>query len=131
MFDFIGGTTSYRAVAEDAYDWDGQSGVPSALTDDMIRQAKEKERDKKKRSKQKKKEDKAAKEDVARREEEAKAAAEALLRESAGECALCRKSLYKSVDSYDVFDKKCCSSACAVLMRRKLMAEAAEKRLKR
>lgn len=117
-------------MAEDAYDWDQQTGVPSALTDDIIKAQKDKEKEKKKRSKQKKKNDKEAEEKRAREEEAAQVAAALAVRESAGNCDMCSKSLFQA-QMYEVFDKKCCSSACVVLMRRKLMAEAAEKRLKK
>ena len=46
---------------------------------------------------------------------------------TAGNCAICSVSLYrKSV--LDVFDRRCCSPVCVNLLRRKLTAEAAEKR---
>jgi hypothetical protein len=45
----------------------------------------------------------------------------------AGVCAQCNGSLY-GVKALDVFDRRCCSSACVLLLRRKLAAEAAELR---
>lgn len=47
---------------------------------------------------------------------------------NAGSCALCQKSL-AGIKALDVFDRRCCSSACVLQLRRKLTAEAAEKRL--
>ena len=119
----------YRAEGEDAYDWDQQTGVPSALTDDMLKAQKEKEKEKKKRARQKKKDEKKYQEEEAKIAAEAKAAEEAKKRTSCGNCDTCNKSLYRS-EMFEVFDRKCCSSTCVVLCRRKLMAEAAEKRMK-
>lgn len=45
----------------------------------------------------------------------------------AGVCAQCERSLF-NIKSLDVFDRRCCSSACVLLLRRKLAAEAAENR---
>jgi hypothetical protein len=43
-------------------------------------------------------------------------------------CALCSKSL-AGIKALDVFDRRCCSSDCVLRLRRKLAAEAAEKRV--
>ena len=46
---------------------------------------------------------------------------------SAGVCAQCEKSLF-GLKPLDLFDRRCCSSPCVVLLRRKLAVQAAEKR---
>ena len=49
-------------------------------------------------------------------------------RANAGVCALCSNSL-AGIKALDVFDRRCCSSDCVLRLRRKLAAEAAEKRV--
>ena len=47
---------------------------------------------------------------------------------AAGNCAICGSILYGKA-SFEIFDTRCCSTACVSVFRRKLAAEAAEKRL--
>ena len=49
-------------------------------------------------------------------------------RNAAGYCEYCKNSLF-GIQSYEIFDKKCCSSSCVLSLRRKISAEAAEKRM--
>jgi hypothetical protein len=120
-----------------AWDWDN-AGIGPAITDDVERSKKEKEKEKKKRAKQRKKEEKIKEEEQAKqlREEqqrqqllaEQRAAEEKVrLEKAAGLCDVCSKSLYAKT-LYTVFDRRLCSSECVSVMRRKLAAEAAEKR---
>lgn len=123
------------------WDWDA-CGVPPGLTDDMIRTQKEKEKEKKKRAKQRKKEEQKLQQlekesrgvaDEVCEEKEEKyheefSVFERRAREAAGVCPSCQLSLY-GIPTYEIFDQKCCSSACVVKLRRKLAAEAAEKRM--
>ena len=121
-------------LGESRWNW-SKAGIPEPLTDEKIAHQKQKEKDKKKRSQLRKKEQKAK----AEQEEKDRALAQKLqeelrlreqqemelnLKNKAGECALCCKSLYKS-DFFDVLDRKCCSTECVAKLRRKLAADAA------
>jgi hypothetical protein len=119
----------YRGVAEEEWDWTSL-GVPPPLTEDTIRQQKEKEKEKKKRAKQRKKDEESARATAAELEAVQRLEREKWERDVAGKCANCEKSLYQ-IASYDVFDRRCCSSDCVVSLRRKLLAEAAEKRMQK
>lgn len=127
----------YRGKYESLLDW-SSSGVPlpMVLTEQQseVRASikKEKEKEKKKRAKQRKKDDKdreeaaeeAVKQEqnrVKREEEEAKA--------RVGVCAQCGRSMV-GIKAMDVFDRRCCSSACVVALRRRLAGEAALNRLR-
>ena len=93
----------------------------------------EKEKQKKKRQAAKKKEAKAkaeAEKALAQRKED-EAVDEALAHNiaRAGFCDQCNKSLFK-IEAFTIYDAKCCSTTCVALMRRKLAAEAAEKRFR-
>ena len=119
--------------AEEQWAWDA-AGVPAALTDEKEQLAKEKEKEKKKRMKANKKDrkerdEKEALEQAKNRElQQVAAQEEAKARQLAmGVCALCKRSLY-GVKAFDVFDRRCCSTPCVMLLRRQLAAEAAEKR---
>ena len=100
----------------------------------MEKQQREKEREKKKRAKQRKKDNK---EKDAREAEELKVLEEqerALEQQreeevvmAAGICAFCSISLFRK-KVYDIFDRRCCSGSCVIALRRRLQAEAAEKR---
>ncbi|KAG5189714.1 hypothetical protein JKP88DRAFT_262073 [Tribonema minus] len=114
----------HRASAEDALDWEA-AGVPAALTDDMERLRKEKEKEKRKRAKERKKERaaeeqaekaiKAAEEEV----EKARLAVEQQIamrvmqarRAELLKCGGCGK-LVTDPCPLHVFDQRCCSSAC-------------------
>jgi hypothetical protein len=120
-------------MPEDKWPWDS-AGIPAALTEDLERQQREKEKEKKRRAKENKKKKKEKDEQEAaealRRAEAQKIAAEEEAKKrmaTAGNCALCGKALY-GAQVYDVFDRRCCSTACVATLRRKLAAEAAEKR---
>jgi hypothetical protein len=122
-----------REGAEERWAWDA-AGVPAALTDEAEQLAKEKDKAKKLRAKQNKKEKKERDEveaaEAVKRAEERKLAAveEAKQRQvDAGVCGQCGRSLF-GVKALDVFDRRCCSSPCVMLLRRRLAAEAAEKR---
>lgn len=141
----------FRATSEDLWDWNA-CGVPTALSDELIQQQKEKEKEKKKKLKQKKKNEKELKklneiessenqqQQQQQQEENLKNETPAEIiskqyqemntkaREAAGYCEYCKNSLY-GIQSYEIFDKKCCSSSCVVSLRRKISAEAAEKRM--
>jgi len=131
----------YRGEAEeseqsDKWDW-SLCGIPTALTNEILKDKKEKEKEKKKKAKQRKQ---ATKQEMNLKEQmEEKAKQEALAMQEAinlknlkivGFCSFCEKSL-AGIVPLDVFDRRCCSSACVVQMRRKLTAEAAEKRLQK
>lgn len=93
----------------------------------------EKEKQKKKRQAAKKKEAKAkaeAEKAAAQRNED-EVVNEALAHNIAlaGFCDQCNKSLYK-IEPFAIYDARCCSTACVALMRRKLAAEAAERRFR-
>lgn len=108
------------------WDWDA-AGIGAAITDEKERLKREKEKEKKKRAKQKKKEEKirddqemkVLHEEIQKKEQEA--------RKLAGECEICHVSLYDNT-VYNVYDRKACSSKCVLVLRRKIAAEAAEKR---
>jgi thiamine pyrophosphate-dependent acetolactate synthase large subunit-like protein len=119
----------------DRWDWN-LCGIPTALTDEMLKGKKEKEKEKKKKAKQRKQLAKQERVDqdevnkIAKQEEIAKLQeAEERNIKIVGECGFCQKSLMGIVP-LDIFDRRCCSSGCVVMMRRKLTAEAAEKRFK-
>jgi hypothetical protein len=125
----------FRAFSEDRYDWP-KAGVPDALTAEMEKAQREKEKEKKKRMKAKK----AEQEQLGRMAQiEQKASTALASSASAGVvlkpkkeesvCEICKSPLTKK-NSVDVFDKKVCSPECALKMRRKVQAEAAEARLK-
>jgi hypothetical protein len=106
----------------------------------MIRNQKEKEKEKKKRAKQRKKEEQQQQqmtqqlgacevpEEKEEKYQEEFSVFERRAREAAGVCPSCQLSLY-GIPTYEIFDQKCCSSGCVVKLRRKLAAEAAEKRM--
>lgn len=117
------------------------SGVDSAITNELEKLRKEKEREKKKRQKENKKLSKEREAETlksiqemqlkAKIELERKEAEEIeLLKKILGNCYICQTSLYKH-ELYEVFDKKVCSNQCVLIVRRKLAAEAAEKRFGR
>ena len=49
---------------------------------------------------------------------------------AAGTCASCGVSLF-GLKPFDVFDRRCCSTACVTVLRRSLVAAAAEKRIQK
>eukprot|EP01038_Epipyxis_sp_PR26KG_P005918 gene5918-8163_t len=117
----------YRGIAgESIWNWNS-CGVGSALTEDIIKQQKQKEKDKKKRSQQKKKEQKVKDEKLAEESRKIRELEQRTQESEAGNCSNCSKSLY-GITSYDVFDRKCCSSSCVTSLRRTLQANAALKR---
>eukprot|EP01041_Mallomonas_annulata_P012718 gene12718-26790_t len=120
----------YRSIHEMEFDWDC-AGVGTALTDELEKIQKDKEKEKKKRAKIKRKEQK--EKDIIQ-VEEARINAEKIKIEEEkrtlllGSCAFCSSSLVgKKV--LELFDRRVCSSDCVMKFRRKLAAEAAEKRL--
>jgi hypothetical protein len=128
-----------RGVLGEVVGWDWAStGIPVALesASAVVEEARrQKERDKKKRAKQKKRDEKehaavrAAEMEQERLRVEAESSAAAERRRLAvGVCAWCGVSLL-GVKALDVFERRCCSSACVSTLRRKLAAEAALKRL--
>ena len=126
-----------KASSLGIWDWDA-AGVGPALTDDIEaarkEAQKEKEKERKKRAKQRKKEaaqmeaQKAADFALAKEMQEKEAADEEERRKrDAGVCAQCSTSLYK-VKVFALQDCICCSAACVMTLRRRLAAEAAERR---
>jgi hypothetical protein len=125
------------------WDWTA-AGIGPALnavtTEEMNEKkenAKEKEKARKKRAKQRKQEQAAKDAQIAAdsvfaakcREEELKAAVEAS-RNNADKCKNCQKSLFDVKKPFDMGGiGKCCTADCAMKARRKLQAEAAERRL--
>mmetsp|Transcript_23283 Transcript_23283/g.39455 ORF Transcript_23283/g.39455 Transcript_23283/m.39455 type:complete len:125 (+) Transcript_23283:51-425(+) len=118
---------------EAQWDWN-LCGIPPGITKSMIQEKKEKEKEKKKKAKVRKQNAKLEK--IEQEEAERIARDQRLVREReieernsklVGECSFCHKSLVGIVP-LDIFDRRCCSSGCVVMMRRKLTAEAAEKR---
>lgn len=127
-------------LGDESWDWN-KAGVPDALTDEKVKEQKQKEKEKKKRAQQRKKDQKARDEqaieealDLKMAEEVAleieKQEEENRLRDLAGYCVFCGKSLYKQ-DFYDVMTFRCCSTDCVAKLRRQLAAEAALQRLNR
>jgi hypothetical protein len=132
-----GGADGITTTSFGIWDWEA-AGVGAALTDDIEaarkEAQKEKEKERKKRAKQRKQE--------AARAEVQQAADFALAKElqekeaiedeerrkaSAGKCAQCSSHLYK-VKVFALQDCKCCSAACVMSLRRRLAADAAERR---
>jgi hypothetical protein len=119
---------------QEKWDWD-TCGVPAAITDETLRTQKEKEKEKKKRAKLKKKDAREKDERDALEQKAQEDREKALFEEhkservaAAGVCAACGASLF-GMKSFDVFDRRCCSSVCVNLLRRSLVAAAAEKRM--
>jgi len=117
----------YRGEHEDQWKWEA-SGVGTGLTKELERFQREKEKEKKRRARLRKKEQKER--DAEQVEEQRRAALEEeqRVKEEAGTCAMCGVVLYKK-EVLDVFDRRVCSTGCVLSLRRKLAAEAAEKRL--
>jgi hypothetical protein len=148
----------FRACCESRYDWSG-AGVPEALTAEAEAAQREREKEKKRRAKQRKAEahaqqpapaPSAAASTLASGEgkppSEAATDLHANSKKANGQsssvpsavpkgkkeepkCASCGQVLNKRT-SVDVFDKKACGPDCAVKLRRRIQAEAAEARLK-
>lgn len=125
-------------LGEDRWQWT-KAGVPEPLTDEKLAQQKQKEKDKKKRAQQRKKEQKAKAEQEAIDAELARKLQEEMrvqqqkeneerMRLAAGSCVICKKSLYGQ-EFYDVFEQRCCSTACVQRFRRQLAADAAQARM--
>ena len=118
------------------WNWDNCGGVPPGLSADAERVQKQKLKDKKKRAKAGKKErvqlEKEQQEANAAQEQAQTAVQEAKRREDthrAGHCCVCDISLLNNKLVVNVFDQKCCSARCVMALRRRLAADAAEKRL--
>ena len=101
-----------------------------------MKEKKEREKEKKKKAKQRKQNAKQqAKHEAEEKEIQAQKQlaiskkAEEDIQSNAGKCSFCEKSL-GGIVPYEVFGRHCCSSSCVVRMRRKITADAAEKRLK-
>ena len=119
------------------WDWDA-AGVGPGISEEGEAAKKEaqreKERERKKRAKLRKQAEKKKEAQqiadlaLAKELQEKEAAAEAEQRRlSAGECGHCGKSLYL-IKVFPLQDCKCCSAACVLQLRRRLAAEAAERR---
>jgi hypothetical protein len=120
---------------EDRWDW-GKAGVGSSLTAEIEMSQKQKEKDKMKKQKDKIKMEKEKQENERseklrlleeQRIQEEEAAQKLLARLSAP-CDHCGKSML-GVTALLLFDKRCCSGACSIALRRKVTAEAAMNRL--
>lgn len=128
----------YRAmVKEDRHDW-GACGIPVALSEELEMAKKAKEKEKKKKQAQRKKEQKVQEQAQAEEKtemlrlqeqfnEEERRGREERDKSQAGSCASCGLSLY-GVPALEVLDKLVCSSACVLPLRRRLQAEASERR---
>lgn len=104
------------------------------IIDETENMQREKEKEKKRRAKLKKKElkEKDEREAAAMKVREEQERLRLLERKAedviaAGNCAVCELQLFGR-KTFDIFDNKCCSTSCISLLRRKLAAEAAEKR---
>eukprot|EP00605_Chrysophyceae_sp_TOSAG23-4_P002922 GSChrysophyteH1.ASY1.ANO1.3217.1 assembled CDS len=124
------------------WDWDSAGVGPplySADEEASRQAAKEKEKARKKRAKQRKAEAAAKDAQLAQdaalaekmRQEELAASIEQA-KASAGNCAFCSKSLYDVKKPFNMPGDigSCCTASCAMSARRKLQADAAEKRLR-
>lgn len=115
---------------EHLWDWDS-AGVPPPLSKEVEMQKKEKEKEKKKRAKQRKKEAKEHETKIENdKNDESPVKKDPTPEKSlaAGLCAYCEKSLI-NIKVLDVFDRRCCSTNCVILLRRKLAGEAALQRM--
>lgn len=125
----------YEMIPSIPWNW-SKSLIPEPITEDSIKLKKEKEKLKKKRQNEKKKELKIqlendlkfARELLAKEEEEERKRLEQL-KIIAGNCEFCKTTLYGK-EFFDVYNFKTCSTDCATKLRRKVQAEAAEKRLR-
>ncbi|CAM9500662.1 unnamed protein product [Choristocarpus tenellus] len=119
-----------RAAAPELWDWD-RARVPEPLTDELEQRRKEKEREKKRRARQRKKEGKelALKQEQERKEgEEAEAARRRELKlAAAGCCDGCGECLVDK-KAFSRYDFRYCSAVCIQAHKRKLAADAAERR---
>lgn len=116
-----------RGSCEGRWNWD-QAGVPSGLTAEKERDQKEKEKEKKKRQKEKKKQEKER--DAQEKElklKEAERQKQELIQRMSAPCDHCGKPM--GLQAMIFLDKKVCSGACSLALRRKLAAEAALNRL--
>ena len=119
-------------VGENRWEWD-QAGVPEAMDASKEEERKEKEREKKRRARQRKKEsaarDKAAAEELKKRQEDETKEFQKMKEEMANDvnyqCRECKRALGRLTTDA----KPCCSDACFKTYRRRMMAEAAERRL--
>ncbi|CAM9477896.1 unnamed protein product [Ectocarpus fasciculatus] len=123
-----------RAGQPETWDWDA-ARVPEPLTEELEQRKKEKlkekEKEKKRRAKLRKKAEKSKAEEEARQKKE-KEEAEAEDRRkrglaAAGHCDACGKALVAK-KAFSRFEFRYCSSDCANLHKRKLAADAAERR---
>ncbi|TMW63284.1 hypothetical protein Poli38472_002225 [Pythium oligandrum] len=115
----------YMAANPDAWDYSA-SQIPSGLTDDMEQKKKEKEAEKRRRARERKKQQKKDEAEQKQKEEEAKAEQERKV--AAGlACDFCGK--YAGKSPFKRLEYKYCSTDCVNNHRRKLMSEAALKRL--
>ncbi|KAJ0409157.1 hypothetical protein ATCC90586_004690 [Pythium insidiosum] len=115
----------YMAGNPDAWDYSA-SQIPSGLTDEMEQKKKEKEAEKRRRARERKKQQKKDEAEQKRKEEEERAEQERKI--AAGlACDFCGKFAGKS--TFTRLEFKYCSTDCVNHHRRKLMGEAALKRL--
>ncbi|CAM9482486.1 unnamed protein product [Ectocarpus sp. 6 AP-2014] len=123
-----------RAGQPERWDWDA-ARVPEPLTEELEQRKKEKlkekEKEKKRRAKLRKKAEKSKAEEEARQKKE-KEDAEAEDRRkrglaAAGHCDACGKALVAK-KAFSRFEFRYCSTDCANLHKRKLAADAAERR---
>ena len=112
------------------WDWN-LCGIPQGITKDVIKEKKDKEREKKKKARQRKQNAKLQKAELEKetKEDNSSFIAEKEERGSTleGDCSYCHMSL-KGIVPLDVFDRRCCSTGCVAMLRRKLTAEAADRR---
>ena len=118
-------------LGEDRWDWN-RAGVPDGI-DDISEEAKrEKEREKKKRAKQRKKENATKQKEIVENNlqekqqeiDQLESARRAIENDERYQCKECKRSLGRLVTE----TKPTCSDDCFKKYRRRLMAEAAEKR---
>ncbi|CAN0224473.1 unnamed protein product, partial [Discosporangium mesarthrocarpum] len=120
-----------RAAAPGRWDWE-EARVPEPLTDELEQRRKVKEREKKRRAKRRKKEEK---ETLQRqeRERQEREEAEAIRRKelrlaAAGCCDSCGDSLLDNKEAFSRYDYRYCSIQCTQTHKRRLAADAAERR---
>lgn len=118
-----------RGLHENRWNWD-VAGVPTGLTAERERDQRDKEKEKKKRQKEKKRQEKER--DNQEKElqlKEAQRQKQELIQRMTAPCDQCGKAM--GIQAMVFLDKKVCSGACSLALRRKLAAEAALTRLKK
>merc|ERR1712151_167047 len=121
----MGAFRRWRGENEDAWNWDA-AHIPDGITEEGEQRKKDKEKEKKKRQKEKQKANKAkvaAEEEERKRKEEEEVRA---LEAAQAKCDSCGKPFLTK--PFTRLNYLYCSTDCVNTHRRKLQAEAAEKR---